>query len=213
MQIAEYVDSQVSVESSNLKQLLAGQANDTEVFFSILESAAGVIEPNKRISVIFPDTVKITAVKKVSNNPVFHASLLKLDEHSLDLEVDRYSDQVPGEIDITLQLSVQADYLGVVTVEVMGAGLESSGIVAVVLSPAMVTPANTPLILGQNNQHLSDLTLTEPMPKSLKEGNLVITLPDGIIWATKLEVRLISGDLELASESIDQNILTIKVKK
>jgi len=177
----------------------------------IKENVKGSLIKDREINVVLPKWVKIKDISAASNVTVGSGGNADIDGNELYITVL----EGKGEYKFKLELSIEADQAGDIVAEFSGAGMEKQELlIAKAIAPITAEVASTDLKIGVQNQSAPDIIITEAKKGAIDDGELTITLPKGIKFASTPEVEVKEGNLEIEKpkRGADDEKLTIKVK-
>lgn len=224
LDVGTYVDYGITVEEGTGTEIIAGKGDQEVGTFTIKEAARGTLVEGRTIKVVLPSGVKwhdaTSGEMETTNNSDLEIAnpdnVTGSDDHILLFKVDDSSSDNGGVAEFKdFTVDVAPDFVGPVEVTISGsAGVEATVKIAEV-KPAVSISVETikDVNLGQANQALGDITLTEGIAEGLEEGDLVLVLDDSYRWADEPTVKVTEGDLDIDDDvDVDDNELTIKVK-
>lgn len=224
LDVGTYVDYGITLEEGTAAEIIAGKGDQEVGTFTIKEAARGTLVEGRTIKVALPSGVKwhdatSGEMETTNNSDLVIANpnnVTGSDDHILLFEVDTPSSDNGGVAEFKdFTVDVAPDFVGPVEVTISGsAGVEGKVKIAEV-KPAVSISVETikDVNLGQANQALGDITLTEGIAGGLEEGDLVLELDDSYRWADEPTVTVTEGDLDIDDDvDVDDNKLTIKVK-
>lgn len=152
-----------------------------------------------------------------------YSGLSGTDDRTLKLKVDAGSNNIgstdAAELTIDdIQVALQAGVTGDLVVNVGGsAGLTGEITLAKVVAPVTVTAEKTNVQIGKFGQAAGDITITETAAGAINEEDLIITLPNDVVFDGDPDVSVTSGDLKIGDVDTDENskgddILKISIK-
>ncbi|MEN6327020.1 MAG: copper amine oxidase N-terminal domain-containing protein [Syntrophomonas sp.] len=112
-----------------------------------------------------------------------------------------------------VEVAVEPGFSGDLVVTVAGnAGVEGEITVAKVVTPVTVAvSAKTDVEIGEANQAVGDITITEAQASALAEGDLILRLPEGFKWSNNPTVKVESGnakvDADTTKDDNDRNLV------
>jgi len=197
--VAKHLDYDVEISVKEVKELIAGRAEEKTAEIKIKENFSGSLIRNRDIDIVLPKWVKIS----------------NTDEGVADGN-ELYINVTKGEYKFKLDLSIEADKAGDIVAEISGAGIEKQEVViAKAVAPITAEVAAADLKIGVQNQAAPDIVITETKKGAIEKGDLTITLPKGIKFASTPEAEVDDeGNLEIkkAKLSTDDEKLIIEVK-
>ena len=224
LDVGTYVDYGITLEEGTAAEIIAGKGDQEVGTFTIKEAARGTLVEGRTIKVALPSGVKwhdaTSGEMETTNNSdpkiANPNNVTGSDDHILLFKVDTPSSDNGGVAEFKdFTVDVAPDFVGPVEVTISGsAGVEGKVKIAEV-KPAVSISVETikDVNLGQANQALGDITLTEGIAGGLEEGDLVLELDDSYRWADEPTVTVTEGDLDIDDDvDVDDNKLTIKVK-
>jgi hypothetical protein len=195
------------------------------------ETNAGSWLTSRKMKFTVPEGVKIVDydydnVKYVSKSDLEDASTITTDGTVLsllnkDMSVD---DGECAEFELTLYVSVDADFAGDITVGVSGAGIEDEStlddvVVAQAVTPIKIESAVTKSNMGYQAVNTADITITEAEAGALLDGEDVSVAIDSLYGAKELGFADdgidydIEGEVEIKSFNVDDGEITFKIDK
>lgn len=214
--VAQHLTSGVSITADTLPTLLAGSYNqEEEIKLTVKENAPGILIPGRIYRLTLPSKVKLTGIQDISSYGEYNVDLHDWDEQNIEISIDRSSREEPGEISLDFKLSLAADMAQDINITISGSGLtESSFPIAKVLPPLRALAEPQPLKLGQRNQPVKNITLSEGKAEAIaRQGDIIIKLPSGVTWSQTPQVLVTGGGLELSSITTDGRDLIMTVKE
>ncbi|NSL52045.1 copper amine oxidase N-terminal domain-containing protein [Calidifontibacillus erzurumensis] len=224
--VAEYADYGVSITLENeVPEIVAGAHPDggadkddlVTAKIKIKENVADSIASGRETKVEFPSWVKIIDVKTSDEKNVsFSKTGFNKDKNEF-----KFTATTSGKAEFVVKfyLSVQADKAGDITAKISGrAGIEGEAVVAKAIAPVSVEVKAADLQIGQKDQTLADIIITENVKEAIKDGKLKITLPNNVSFSEEPTVEVVEGNIEIDDVALadydngDDNVLELKVK-
>jgi hypothetical protein len=195
------------------------------------ETNAGSWLTSRKMKFTVPEGVKIVdydfdSVKYVSKADLFDAAEITSDGTVLSLlnkemEVDEGE---CAEFELTLYVSVDADFAGDITVGVSGAGIEDEStledvVVATAVTPIKVESNITKANMGYQAVDTADITITEAEAGTLIDGEDVVIAIDSLYGSKELGFAdddvdyTIEGELEIDNFDVADGEITFTVDK
>jgi len=220
--VAKRMDYTINVSVAEVKEIVAGRLdkdNNKTAKITIKENLPGALIANRDIVVVLPEWVKPIEsggikVTKATNglhaDDVSRAS--KQNEFYFIVNPNKSSTEA-CKYEFELVLSVEADKSGEIVAEISGAGVEKQEVViAEAVAPITAEVAVTDLKIGVQNQPAPDIIITETKKGMIDDsGNLTVTLPDGIKFASTPEVEVTEGNLEVGKAYREGHELRIPI--
>ncbi|MEW6663403.1 MAG: copper amine oxidase N-terminal domain-containing protein [Bacillota bacterium] len=230
--IAKYSDWGVSVKVKEVKELLAGKFDGVKTEkITIEENVPGSLIQNRNITVELPGWVKITNVTDWSvsggglaaTNPDPNVDGTK---SKITIPITTSSSGDKGKIEFKLELSIEGNKTGDIEATISGAGItETKLVIAKAIAPVSAVAEAGEVKIGVQDQAAPDLTITENKKAAIEQtaettstgaaGEITLTLPDGVTFATTPKVEVTAGDLEINTSQARltaSNVFTIPVK-
>ena len=205
--VAKYADYGVKVSIDEVKEIFAGKFNKEISTITIEETVSGTLVDGRDITLVFPEWVKITDADIADTNITVTSGTIDGTDNELDISIDTASTGgKPGKIEIDLEISVLSYMAGDIEIVVDGAkaGIpeDTRLVVAKAIPPgtAALDGDAKDLKIGIQNQSISDIIITETKkeaflddPVGFLPGNICLTLPRGIQFASKPKVEVVEG--------------------
>jgi hypothetical protein len=199
--------------------------------FKFEETNAGSWLTSRKMKFTVPEGVKIVDydfdnVKYVSKSDLEDAATITTDGTVLsllnkDMDVD---DGECAEFELTLYVSVDADFSGDITVAVSGAGIEDEAdlddvVVATAVTPIKVESTVTKANMGYQAVNTADITITEAEAGALLDGEEVVVAIDSLYGSKELGFADdgidydIEGELEIKKFDVDDGEISFTIDK
>ncbi|MEG3072254.1 MAG: hypothetical protein RQM92_16645 [Candidatus Syntrophopropionicum ammoniitolerans] len=133
-----------------------------------------------------------------------------------------------AKIKLDLEISVEGNRTGDIemTIEGKRAGMAEDIDLVVGNAVALVTAeadANKDVKIGVQSQEIGDITISELVKEAISDkpngkidGDVVLTLPEGVSFSAKPKVEVTEGNLDIKSDNVglskDDSVLTIPIK-
>ncbi|MDA8333965.1 MAG: copper amine oxidase N-terminal domain-containing protein [Peptococcaceae bacterium] len=193
--------------------VILGQQGQTLPTFSISESVAGTLIVNRSITLTLPSgmywtptnlpiaytttgSVQLSAVSSSdisSNGQSLTYNITQADTGSTPSTIEFES----GEVDVDTSATP-----GPVNVTVVGSGLNETVQAGTLVSSVTATAASNPLpsvLVGNQNQSVSNFTLTETKSGNMEAYDLWIIAPNGVTFDGAPTASVTSGDLSIGA--------------
>jgi len=215
--VANYADYSVDVTVDNVKDIKAGKFDQDLKTITIEENVSGTLLPNRDITLVFPEWVKITGESHSSTGFTGGINIGTVDgtDNELDLSIkNATTGTTKGKIKIDLEISVEGNKSGDIEMTVEGgkAGIPEDISLVVGNAVALVTAeadANNDVKIGVQAQEIGDITITELVKEAISENpngninkNVSLTLPEGVSFSAKPKVEVTEGNLDIKSDNI-----------
>ncbi len=216
--VANYADYSVDVTVGSVKEIKAGKFNQELKTITIEENVSGTLLPNRDITLVFPEWVKITkASYSTTSIAKADVNLGTVDgtDNELDLSINKATSGTnKAKIKIDLEISVEGNKSGDIemTVEGAKAGIPEDISLVVGNAVALVTAeadANNDVKIGVQAQEIGDITITELVKEAISatpngtiNKNVSLTLPEGVFFSAKPKVEVTEGNLDIKSDNI-----------
>ncbi|NLJ76478.1 MAG: copper amine oxidase N-terminal domain-containing protein, partial [Peptococcaceae bacterium] len=228
--VANYADFGVDVSIESVKDIKAGKFNQELKTITIEENVPGTLVKNRDITLIFPDWVKITNAKVRSGGSYATLDTFDGTDNEIDLTIIKSTSgtTTKAKIKLDLEISVEGNRSGDIemTVEGKRAGMAEDVDLVVGNAVALVTAeadANKDVKIGVQAQEIGDITISELVKEAISDkpngkidGNVVLTLPEGVSFSAKPKVEVTEGNLDIKSDNVglskDDSVLTIPIK-
>lgn len=200
----------------DVETIKAGQLEQDVADFNIEENAKASLLAGRNISLELPSGAKWYNIEATpSGINMNHEPTISSDGRTLKFKIDQASSS-KAKIKFTdVQVVTAVDFTGDLTVTVSGAGIEETELVLATVEPAIIVTAQpTEIKTGIQEQAIGDITISESVAETfIKNGVLVLELPNGVEWSEIPDVEVTEGDLEIDENDIDINdeILTIGI--
>ena len=227
--IAEYADWSVDVKVKEVKELVAGKFEQKTEKITIEEKVPGTFLSGRDLNIEFPDWVKVTRYYDASGTTAdVTKPTINGDDSDFDITINSSSNSTK-KIEFKLELSIEGNKSGDIEATISGAGVEDTTlVVAKALAPVDATVADVKDVkIGVQSQAISDITITENKKEAArykakmnagqdKKGEVRLTLPDGVTFASTPKVEVTEGNLELKTEEArlmeSDTVFTVPVK-
>ncbi|GAB6159019.1 copper amine oxidase N-terminal domain-containing protein [Desulfotomaculum varum] len=217
--VAKYADYGVELSVKKVKEFIAGRMDEETEEIIIEENVAGTIIAGRKLTLTFPEWVKVVDGKITKG--AFGLNSRELDESEIDdneitlVPSESTEDGDTGELRLKLKLSIQADKNGDINMAVGGkAGVEGKLVVAKAVAPVKLEASKTPVKVGVKNQAIGDIIITETTAGAIADENdydgsnskteLRVKLTDGVEW-NNYKVEVIEGNLEIDEDNVDDD--------
>jgi hypothetical protein len=197
------------------------------------ETNAGSWLTSRKLKFTVPEGVKIVDydfdnVKYVSKSDLYDAAQITTDGTVLsllnkDMDVD---DGECAEFELTLYVSVDADFAGDITIGVTGAGIDDEAtlddvVVATAVTPIKIESSVTKANMGYQAWNTADITITETEAGALLDGEEVVVALDSLYGSKELGFAgseddidyTIDGELEIKKFDVDEGEITFTIDK
>ena len=221
--VARYVDYGVTVEEGTSVDIIAGKGDQEVGTFLIKESAPGSLIEGRTIKVTLPSGAKwhdaTSGELEVMNNGDITITnptdVSGSNDQTLVFEIQDASENDAAILEFNeYTVDVAPNFAGPLEVTISGsAGVEGKVKIAEV-KPALTISVDEVknINLGQPNQPLGEITLTEGIAEGLEVGQLVLLLDDTYRWAKEPTVKVTEGDIDIdADVDVDGEKLTINI--
>ena len=219
--IGSYSDYDVKAYADDsLEDLIAGQEDQDLTTLKIDEGIAASLLSSRKIQVDFPTYVRITDVDvKGGGNLVSEDGEIDTDEDcsSWYVTTDELSDDAEDiEIDFTVSIAADAP-AGDLNAKISGsAGAEGEVVLGTIAKPITVEATMKDISLGDKEQAIGDIVIKENVKEAILDDDLVISLPEGVKWATEPKVEVTEGNLSIDDVDVDDgdytdDVLTISI--
>lgn len=225
---AEYADYGVDVKVKEVKELIAGKFDDQKTEkITIEENVKGTFLPGRDISFELPDWVKVTRIYDTSGTDAA-VTFETIDGKDSDFDITVNSSSTSTKkIEFKLELSIEGNKSGDIEAVISGAGIpETSLLIATALAPVSAVADARDVKIGVQSQEVPDITITENIKGAIEDkvetastsanGEINLTLPTGVKFASTPKVEVTEGNLELKKEEArlksDDTVLSIPVK-
>lgn len=215
--VAEYADWDVTLEViDDVPTVIAGHNEEELATFVIDENMAESLIDGRTIDLELPEGVKIHSIDidKKDGNADLTGGRDSDDYNEASWTVNNDGKNAT-EWEITLEVSIAADFTGDIVAEISGsAGAEGELVLGKAVAPVTVEAEAVDTTLGTQTQELGDIVITEVEDEAIFDGkNIIVELPDGVEWDGTPDVEVIEGNLELDDNDIDTDdeILIIPV--
>jgi hypothetical protein len=209
------------------KELLAGRTEQYVSDFKFQELLGDSLLPGRTIYVELPDGVKWVKDKDwnweknggvtydgdkgtiVNNKP----ELLKI--------VVKDVDKTKGALEINrAQVDIAGNFTGDITAKIWGsAGISEEIVLGKVVAPISVTADVKDVKIGLQKQVAGNIVITETKAEAIdsyvygvSNPSLQVELPFNVYWGNIPTVKVIEGDIELGTVSIEKQTLNIPIK-
>ncbi len=221
--VARYVDYGVTVEEGTSVDIIAGKGDQEVGTFLIKESAPGSLIEGRTIKVTLPSGAKwhdaTSGELEVMNNGDITITnptdVSGSNDQTLVFEIQDASENDAAILEFNeYTVDVAPNFAGPLEVTISGsAGVEGKVKIAEVKPAVSISVDSVKNInLGQPNQPLGEITLTEGIAEGLEVGQLVLLLDDTYRWAKEPTVKVTEGDIDIdADVDIDGEKLTINI--
>lgn len=214
--VAKYADYGVNVTVDSLEEIKAGKFAQELDTITIEETVSGTLIPNRDITLVFPEWVKITDAS-VSYTGFSTVTVGEIDgtDNEIDLSVgNATSGTTKGKIKIDLEISVEGNKSGDIEMTVEGgkAGIPEDTKLVVGNAIALVeatADASKDVKIGVQAQEIGTITITELVKEAISEdpngsiaGKVTLTLPEGVWFSAKPKVEVTEGNLDVDSDNI-----------
>jgi hypothetical protein len=197
------------------------------------ETNAGSWLTSRKLKFTVPEGVKIVDydfdnVKYVSKSDLYDAAEITTDGTVLSLlnkEMD-VDDGECAEFELTLYVSVDADFAGDITVGVTGAGIDDENtlddvVVANAVTPIKIESSVTKANMGYQAWNTADITVTETEAGALLDGEEVVLSIDSLYGSKELGFAgdeddidyTIDGELEIKKFDVDEGEISFEIDK
>jgi len=200
----------------DVETIKAGQLEQDVADFNIEENAKASLLAGRNISLELPSGAKWYNIEATPSGIKMNTEpTISSDGRTLKFKINETSSS-KAKIKFTdVQVVTAVDFTGDLTVTVSGAGIEETELVLATVEPAIIVTAQpTEIKTGIQEQAIGDITISESVAETfIKNGVLVLELPNGVEWSEIPDVEVTEGDLEIDENDIDINdeILTIGI--
>jgi hypothetical protein len=196
--------------------VILGQQGQTLPSFSISESVAGTLIQGRSITLTLPSgcywtPTNLPIAYTTTGSVVLSAATtadLSSNEQALTYTVQQQdTGSTPstiefqsGEIDVDTSATV-----GPLNIQVSGSGINETVQAGTITNSVTATPASNPLpsvVVGQQNQPVSNFTITETAAGNFEAYNLWIVAPNGVTFNSVPTVSVTSGDLAIGAAQL-----------
>lgn len=195
------------------------------------ETNSGSWLTSRKMKFTVPEGVKIVdydfdSVKYVTKSELEDAATITSDGTVLsllntDMEVDK--DEC-AEFELTLYVSVDADFAGDITVGVSGAGIEDEStledvVVATAVTPIKIESTVTKANMGYQAVSTADITITEAEAGALLDGEEVVVAIDSLYGSKELGFAddgidyTVEGEVEIKKFDVTDGEITFTIDK
>jgi hypothetical protein len=219
IEVAKYGEVGLSfTDDGTATEIIAGHDDQDLGTFTIHESAPGSWVKGRTVKLTLPSGVKWndTGDIDITNSGDIATPTIDVnDDDSSDCDVltynlegtDPQSDTDASDININdLTVDVAPDFTGDVNVKISGtAGLSGEIKLATVKPAVSITVASDlkTISLGQANQAIGDITLTEGIAEGLYDNqDLILRVDDGYRWSKEPTVKVTEGDLDIDEDGV-----------
>ena len=219
--IAKYGEYGATIEAKDAPQVFAGMLEQEIGDIVIKESVKGSLIQGRTVLLTLPANAKWG---KLDDGDEDNGAEIKFvgfpgdDGRTAKYEIKKQSTSDAAELTLEdLEVVLEPGVTGDLVIEVSGtAGLSGKLVVGKVVAPVTMTAADKPAVkIGVQAQSAGDITITEAAAGAIKEGNLILDLPDGVRFATVPKVEVVSGDLDIDGANVkrqnDDNELLIPI--
>lgn len=213
--IAKISDYGVTMSSSYEK--IAKNSKSVPVEIMVGEAIQNSLIPNIPYALVFDNatvdanSVKVTQTKGIDKLAVGDVkndyAEFKLTENSSDI----------NKFTITLNITPTKDYTGDITAKFEGTGVETMETVVATVNETLAVSERTPdnIVLGMQDQKLSDIVISENMASALSAGEYMLKLSPEYKGLSFTSAQLNSdseGDIRVSSASAKNNEIKFTVK-
>jgi len=204
--VAKYATYGLSIESGTAKDVVAGQLDQEVGTFKIKEAAAGSLIPNRTIKVALPSGAvwnTLGDLDVLNNSDITNLTQsLNSDRDVLTLTLPTGGDSTNAGAEIEFNdysVDLAPDFAGALEVKISGSAGLSETIKIADVKPALTISCEDikNINLGQANQAIGDITLTEGAAEGLQDNDLVLVLDEGYRWANTPTVKVTEGNLDI----------------
>lgn len=219
--IGTYSDWGVKVYADDtVETLVAGQLDQDLTTLKVDEGIAGSLNDGRTFTVEFPDYVRIQEVDYNGDRTDFDTVSIDDNDYSeFNADVNE-SDGDGYEMELDFTVSIAADApAGDLVVKISGsAGAEGEVVLGKIVKPITVEADLSDIVIGDKEQSTGKIVITEGAKEAIMEGDLTITLPEGVKWASTPKVEVTEGnldvdesDVDLEDDNYDDNVLSINI--
>jgi hypothetical protein len=203
--------------------------------FKFEETNAGSWITQRAMKFTVPEGVKIVDydydnTEVVSKSDLVDASTIDADGTVLKLAANKITldddDDDNAEFEVTLYVSVDADFAGDITVAVSGAGVSDDDdlddvVVANAVTPVKIESTTTKSNLGYQAINTADVTITETEAGALLDGEMVYIDIDSLYGSSELGFAgdeddieyTIDGELKIDNFKVNDGTIRFKIDK
>lgn len=215
--VANYADYGFDVSVASVKNVLAGKNDQKLDTIKIEEKIPGSFITGRKVTVKFPEWVKISDFEQVSSNFSYDKSTIDGKSNKFTFTPLGNAGESKAKLEFKLKLNIEAYHEGDLVATISGAGVpETDVVVAKVNTPVSASATPADVKIGVQDQAAPDVTITEVQAGAVaqKVYDMRIVLPAGAKFAATPKVEVISGDLELKTDlvRVDGGVLYIPVK-
>jgi len=236
--VAKYGDYGVDVKVEKVEEITAGKfdENTKTAKITIEETVPNSLVAGRDIDVQFPSWVKVLEISDWSvSGPISNVTKDtpdgKDDEFSINVgnNAGGTTNTTKGKIEFKVRLSVEANKTGDIEATIKGGGIEERKlVVAKAIAPATAGLVEgsevAKLKIGAQDQAAPDFFIAETKKGTFEKnteagtnnGEIVVTLPDGVKFSKVPKVEVVEGDGTVETNNIrrinNDNALAIPVK-
>lgn len=214
--VAEYADYGVEVSIDEVEEIKAGKFDQELDTIVIEENVPGTLLANRDITLVLPAWVKITDANVTASGGGIAVTPDAVDgtDNELDITITSSSAINTGKIEVDLEISVQGDKTGEIelTVEGRKAGMNEDATLVVGDVIGLVeaeVESVSDVKIGVQSQPIADVTITELAkgvisddPNGNIDGEVTLTLPEGVKFAGKPTVKVVEGNLDIEEDDV-----------
>jgi len=211
LDVAKYAAYGLSVAEGTSKDVIAGKLDQEVGTFTIQESAFGSWIAGRTIKVTLPNGA---VWRDEGDLDVLNDSDIGVITKAKNADNDCYTFTVPAagastnsgaKIEFNdFSVDLAPDFVGPLELKLSGsAGVTGTVKIADVKPAVTISVSETKNVnLGQANQVIGDITLTEGAAEGLLDNDLVLVLDDGYRWAKTPTVKVTEGNLDIDQTAI-----------
>ncbi|NLG32563.1 MAG: copper amine oxidase N-terminal domain-containing protein, partial [Syntrophomonadaceae bacterium] len=237
--IGKYADYGIEIEVDDPEtEVLAGRNEQTVSTFAFKELLSGSLLNDRTIYVELPSGVRWHRdydpktdtyaagdpgpwLKKTGGLDNTTIQILPNDPDTLKLVIKK-SGTSKGKLELKdAKVQVAGDFTGDITAKIWGnAGISEEIVIGTVVAPISVTADVVDVKIGLQKQAAGNIVITETKAEAIESHvygvsnpvPLVVELPFAVTWGNIPTVKVIEGDIELGTVSVNKQELNIPIK-